>query len=555
MRRRPLIAAVAAGVVLVAGCGVAYAQTQNSSGSYRTATVAVGSVDKTLSLAGAITASARRDLSFGADGTIAKVAVAAGDGVRSGATLATLDATELTAAVTKARATLARAKAQLETDQTSQAAAVSAAASSSTVSSAKKEPSSSPTSSSPSSPSSGSTTSPPLTKALAQLKGQQGAVTTAQTAATEALAAAKTALAAQVAACTAPAETAEPDAADPEGADPGEAPAAGVSTECATALDAVQAAQDVVATKQDALQAALQTLAGTLADAVKALGTPAGSTGSVGNEVPSPAPTNTPDPSSSGGSSGGPAGIGGGETVTAATLAKDQAAIDTAEAQLAEADQTRQAAELTAPFAGEILSVSVAKGDSIATSDVVIVMVGNGSTTATTTVPLDQVAQVKKGQLAQVTPAGAAQPVAGKVTSIGLLPDTTSDTSNYPVTIDLDGEVTAPEGSSASISLVTGTAKNVLTVPSSAVSTTGRTTVSVLAGGTVTRTPVTVGVVGPTRTEISEGVKKGQVIVLADLDAALPSGDGSTSRLPGARGGFGGGGMPGSFRAQGGGRG
>ena len=182
-------------------------------------------------------------------------------------------------------------------------------------------------------------------------------------------------------------------------------------------------------------------------------------------------------------------------------------------------------------------------------------LAGDGATTVTTTVTLDQVDDVSVGQDASVTPAGAAEPVGGTVTSIGLLPDSGTDTTTYPVTIDLDGDVTAREGATASIQLVIGTATDVVTVPSSAVSTTGRTIVTVLTDGQPVPTPVTVGVVGATRTSITEGVKAGQEIVLADLDAELPSGDGTTTSLTGGGGFPGGGARPSGGGLPGGGRG
>lgn len=570
MRRRKPFVAAAAAVVLVAVGGVAYAQT-GSSGSYRTATATAGDVDQVLALSGTITASGRRDLSFGAAGTVAKVKVAAGDRVRSGATLATLDPTDLDAAVIAAKATVAKARAQLESDQTSQASTVTSAASgtSSASGSSQKTPSTkTPSTKTPGtqtdtksdSKGSGSSMSPALTKALAQLKQQQAAVTTAQTVATEAITASKQALTVQVSACEVEDDPAEPS--DEVEADESPEPAT-LAPECTAALDDVQAAQDVVAGKQDVLQDALQTLSTTLSAAVKTLGASTG-TGSPASPEPSatPEPSASPETSAtpaaspaeeSAGSGDAPAASSSsrGATVTAAGLAKDQAAIDTATAQLEEAKQAQKAAELTAPFSGEILSVSAVKGDAVGASDVVIVIAGDGSTTVSTTATLEQVPDIAKGQVARVTPAGASALVTGEVTAIGLLPVSSSDTSTYPVTIVLDDDVVAPEGSTASIALVTGTAKDVVTVPSSAVSAAGRSTVSVLVDDEVVRTPVTVGVVGTTRTEITDGIKAGQIVVLADLGVALPSGDGSTTRLPGARGGFGGG-APGGDRPAGG---
>lgn len=490
MRRRILVAAVA-GAVVLGGGGIAVAQSLGGSGHYRTATASIGDVDSTLSLSGTVAASSRRDLTFGTGGTVTSVGVDAGDTVKPGQTLATLDAEGLDAAVIRAEAAVAKAKAQLETDQSSQSSSVAAAASS-------------PSSSGGSKPSGSSTptTSPAVGKALARLKQQQDAVRAAQTAATEAISAAKAAVAARADACAA--TEPEPD---------GDAPEETTSDACAKALAAAEAAQDDVADKQDVLQKALQDLDATLTSAIKALGSSSGT----------PRPS---DDSSSSSTGSDRSGGNGGSSPSAGSLAQDQAAVDTAEAELTEAKIARKAATLTAPFAGTVLDVSVATGDSVSSSDVAVILVGDGGTTVTTSVTVEQVAKVKVGQIARVTPAGFDQAVDGTVTSIGMLPTTGNDSTTYPVTIDLADDVTAPEGSGASVILVTATAKDVVTVPSSAVTTNGaRSTVSLLKNGEPTTVRVTVGAVGSSLTEVKNGVTKGQEVVLADLDAALPTSD------------------------------
>lgn len=579
MRRRQVGAVVVAGALALGGGSVAYAHTQSGSGSYRTARVTVGDVDRTMALSGTITAAARRDLSFGASGTVRTIKVAAGDSVSSGDTLATLDPTSSRAAVIKAKATLAQARAQLETDQASQASTVTDATtpSSSSAPSTSSTPSAStptatPTATAPSD-NAGTKTSKDLAAALKRLGAQQAAVTATQTAASDAISSARSALAAQQEACTA-AEAPAPDVpadddadGDDTSASGDDAAAQGVPDGCATALDDVQSAQAAVSDQQDALQKALQDLSATLTTAVKGIGdttatpsttkptaTPTDSTG--GSPSGSSGTSSSKDDSASGNGSatGTSAGAGsGGGTVTAATLAKDQASIDTAAAQLTEARRELASATLTAPFGGEILSVSVAKGDSVGASDVAVVIAGDGGTTVTTTVTLDQVDAVRTGQAAVMTPVGASRAVAGTVSSLGLLPGTTTDstTATYPVTIDLDTDVAAPEGSAVSIQLVVGTAEKALTVPSSAVSTNGRSTVTLLTDGEPVVTPVTVGVVGATRTSVTDGLEKGQVVVIADLDAALPSGDAASTRLPGT----GGSGMPSGAGGPGGRRG
>ena len=515
MSRRTVSAGILAGVVVVGGGGVAYAQIQGSSGSYRTAVVATGDVDKVVNLSGTIKSSSHRDLSFGTSGKVTRVAVSAGDRVHSGDVLAKLDPTDLKNAVTKATATLASARAKLESDESAQSSTVAAAAT----------PSSSSKSGSPSSSgagSGGSKPSPALQKALAEVKRQQLAVTTAQTDAANVITAAKAALAAQKTAC-----------ADDTTTDP----TTGLSAACTAALDAVQTAQDTVAAKQDTLQTALSDLSRTLDAAVAAVQTSSGSaTGSTGSSSSSSSSSGSSSTSSTASiSTGRTSGSSGGSS--ASSLAKDQAAIDTAKAQLTEAKLAVDSATLTAPYSGRVLSVSIAKDDSVGSSDTVMVLVGDGGTTATTTVTADQVAGIKKGQTAEVTPTGATEPVSGTVTSIGLLPDSSSSTVTYPVTIDLADGATAPEGTTASIAVITGTAKNALTIPSSALTKLGsRAIVRVLKDGQEVPTVVTVGVVGSTRTAITAGLSKGQHVVIADLNAALPSGDTTANRFGGGVG-------------------
>ncbi|MCW2797531.1 hypothetical protein, partial [Nocardioides sp.] len=59
-------------------------------------------------------------------------------------------------------------------------------------------------------------------------------------------------------------------------------------------------------------------------------------------------------------------------------------------------------------------------------------------------------------------------------------------------------------------------------------------TVLVVKNGVATSTHVTTGVVGATRVEIVDGLKAGDLVVLADLSAAVPSGNQPT--FPGGGG-------------------
>jgi hypothetical protein len=189
--------------------------------------------------------------------------------------------------------------------------------------------------------------------------------------------------------------------------------------------------------------------------------------------------------------------------------------------------------------------VGIAPGDAAAAGTDVLVVVAHGTTTVELNVTDTQVRQLDLGQVAQVTPVGAQQALAGKVTRIGAVP-ATDDQGNttYPATITLDGRNLAlPTGATAAVAAVVGTAKNALTVPTSAVD---QGTVLVVQNGTATPTRVTTGVVGATRVEIVDGLKAGDQVVLADLSATVPTGSQPTFAGGGGLGaGFGAGGAGG----------
>jgi HlyD family secretion protein len=225
-------------------------------------------------------------------------------------------------------------------------------------------------------------------------------------------------------------------------------------------------------------------------------------------------------PSSSDGNSGAANGASGG-TVTAARLAQDQADIDTAKAQLGVARAALRLATLRAPYAGRILRADLARGDQTSSSDTPFVLRGQGVTTVTTKVSSSQVRDVRRGQSVAVTPAGWRSPMRGSVTSIGMLPDSSGD---FAVTVTVASSRTVAEGSTAAVSIVTGVARDSVTVPTSALVRTGdQTVVRVLTGSTVTRKVVTAGVVGARRASINQGLTVGTRVVLADLSAKVPS--------------------------------
>ncbi len=151
-------------------------------------------------------------------------------------------------------------------------------------------------------------------------------------------------------------------------------------------------------------------------------------------------------------------------------------------------------------------------------------MVGAGGYEVTTTVSVDKVTDVKVGQAATFLPDGSKRPLAGKVASISLAPDSSASTTSYRVVVGLtDPNAALNNGSTGSLAIVTKSSRSALAVPTSAV-TTNRTrhTVTVLKDGKAVPTLVQVGVIGATWTEITSGVTVGQQVVLANLAEPLP---------------------------------
>lgn len=495
--------------VLVVGSGTAYAVTRDgSSAHYRTVLATKADVEQVLSTSGTVDAAHRADLGFGASGTVASVAVAVGDTVRAGQVVARLDATSLAAAVTRARAAVAKALAQLETDRTAQAQAVSDAAAT-----PKPKQTGKPTSPTPS----GSTSSTSAAT-LQQLKEQQDAVLQAQSAATAAIAAAKDALSAQTTACA----DAYQGQAPAGGGDQGTAATGSADTACAAALAEVQARQAAVSAAQDDLQKALDTLAGTLGRALASL---SGSSSASPNAAPSGAartsarsarsastssPTSTPNGAASG-------------TVSAARLASDQAAIEKAQADLVDARQQLRQAVLRSTRSGRVVSVPVTAGDRVSAGDVGAVVVGGRAVTVVASVAQDKISRVAVGEHVRVTTPGQSGAADGTVSAIGLVADSSSGTPSYAVTVTVeDPAISLPAGSQALLGIVVATAKDVVTVPTSAITRRGtQATVRTWDGHTLTRKTVTLGTVGARQVEITAGLAAGDRVVLADIDQPI----------------------------------
>jgi len=124
-RRHTIIAVVVA--LVVVGGGAAWVATRSSSSTAAAPTlvaVTSGTIRQSVSASGTLEPAHRADLTFAVSGTVTSVPVAAGDKVRSGAVLATVDTASLKAAVTSAKASVSAMQDQLTAQQDAGSSAV-----------------------------------------------------------------------------------------------------------------------------------------------------------------------------------------------------------------------------------------------------------------------------------------------------------------------------------------------------------------------------------------------------------------------------------------------
>ena len=224
-------------------------------------------------------------------------------------------------------------------------------------------------------------------------------------------------------------------------------------------------------------------------------------------------------------------------------IAQAQATVDSAQVDVDTARRAVDETALKAPQGGVVLAVNCEAGEftngqgsddsgsggdsggdsdsaasDAATSagDGFIVIANLSELAVTAEIPEVDAAKLELGQRATISfPANEAT-ATGTVTRKDPQSTVSNDVVLYPVTISLE---TAPPGvgvgSTANVSITTGTATGVLKAPTQAITTTGnRSTVTVRRGGADTVVPVRIGVSGPAETEILSGVSEGDVLVL-----------------------------------------
>ena len=157
-----------------------------------------------------------------------------------------------------------------------------------------------------------------------------------------------------------------------------------------------------------------------------------------------------------------------------------------------------------------------------------------------TTVDDTQVGQVKVGDQVTIVPGGSSATVYGTVSSVGLVAESTdsgsSSVASFPVVVAVTGTPSGLyAGTSATLTIITEQLSNVVEVPTSAISySNGQTTVTKVVGGSQVSQAVTTGAAASGETQITSGLKAGDVIMERVVKFNGTAGTGSRSLLGGS---------------------
>jgi len=243
-------------------------------------------------------------------------------------------------------------------------------------------------------------------------------------------------------------------------------------------------------------------------------------------------------------------------TPTPEDVALAEASVRQAQIALQQAQSNLRKAQLVAPFDGVVADLNIQVGQQAGSTQTVI-LVDLSQLVALVNVSESDLPKVKVGQPIQVTfDALPGQTFSGHVIKVALTGVTTQGVVNYPVTVVLDqadtsaslsASQTIRSGMTANVSIVVEQLDNVLLVPNRAVKTSGKQkTVTVLSNGKPTPVNVTLGMSNDTQSQVTSGLNEGDVVEIQQTTTTTGGGFGGPGGgFGGPGGGFGG---PGALR-------
>lgn len=214
----------------------------------------------------------------------------------------------------------------------------------------------------------------------------------------------------------------------------------------------------------------------------------------------------------------------GGRNISYLDLRNLEERIRVAEADLALAQRNLAGAELKAEFSGQVLAITANIGDLASTMQITVIEPKNYYLEAT--LAESDVINVKLEMPVTLDlDAFSDKEFTGKVSEITLAPTITANISAYPIKINLeDPENVLRVGLSADAEIIIEQKENVLTVPTSAIVTrNGQNFINKLVNGRLQPSPIEIGLIGDTQTEVVSGLSENEEIVVSVLQNTTPS--------------------------------
>ena len=490
-------------VVLTAVALWVFTHQASAAPTYRMAAASLGTVTQTIPISGNLAPVSQADLDFQSAGKVQSVKVTAGQQVNAGDVLATLDTTTLAGALVTAQANLQSAQARLSLDQagaTAQGLAQSQAS---------------------------------VNTSAVQLQNAQTSFNDTVASNAQALAQAQSVVSSAQATVSADQAVLDADRAKQQSdttqrdSDCGSNASSQACTDdkSAVAADGQKVAGDQQALTRDqgSLATAQNALAATQVKNQQSYDQAQGSVNAAGVALQN--------------ARAALAALQAGSTSQQITM--DQSAVSIAQVNVDSAQRNLATATITAPVGGIISAVNIVVGQTVSagssgsssaataasTATHQISLLTPGSYQVTGSISDAQVGQVAAGQQARVIPAGTTEALTGKVTAVAPVATVTSGVATFAVTVVLDaGDLTLHAGTSAAVNIIVNQVVHVLTIPTSALRTTGTgSAVQVLENGQPTLRPITVGASDSLRTQVISGLNAGDQIVVATVTKNVPT--------------------------------
>ena len=204
-------------------------------------------------------------------------------------------------------------------------------------------------------------------------------------------------------------------------------------------------------------------------------------------------------------------------------------AVKNAQIALDQAKSNLNKAQLIAPFDGVVADLNIQAGQQSSASAQPLILVDLSRLEAQVNISETDLPRIKVGETVQVTfDALPGQTYSARVAKVALVGTTTQGVVNYPVTIALDQtDKQIRPGMTANVTVVVEQRDNILLVPNRAVRVSGRQRiVNVLLDGKPTPVNVTLGMSGDTQSEVVSGLNEGDVVVVQQTTTTTSQGGG-----------------------------